>query len=100
MFLPLLQFTLLALSLIASLVIFVSLKRELRRHTKKQSQPVLMRSAPEKPVRSGININNRIEALRLARRGEDPAKISAALGVPRREVELLIRVHQITTPAA
>ncbi len=46
-------------------------------------------------VRSGFNIQRRTQALRLLRRGHDVAHISAALGVPRGEVELLIRVQQI-----
>lgn len=46
-------------------------------------------------VRSGINLNWRVQALRLLRRGQDVAHVSTALGVSRREIELLIRVHQL-----
>ena len=33
--------------------------------------------------------------MRMLRRGEDVAHVAAALGVPRREVELLIRVQSM-----
>ena len=48
-------------------------------------------------VRSGFNLNRRVHALRLLRRGEDVAHVAAALGVPRKEVELLVRVQDLTT---
>ena len=47
------------------------------------------------PLRAGMNLNKRVHAMRMLRRGEDVSYISAALGVPRREVELLIRVQSI-----
>jgi hypothetical protein len=53
-------------------------------------------AAPAKP---GLNVSRRFQALRLYRRGERPEQIAAALGVPVREVELLIKVHQITMDA-
>ena len=51
-------------------------------------------------VRSGINLNWRVQALRLLRRGQDVAHVSTALGVSRREIELLIRVHQLASGRA
>ena len=51
-------------------------------------------------LRSGMNVSKRVQAMRLLRRGENVAHIAAALGVPRREVELLIRVHQLSTARA
>jgi len=56
------------------------------------------RSTPQ--VRSGINMTKRIQAIRLMRRGETPARIAAALGMSRREVEILIRVHQMAVHRA
>jgi hypothetical protein len=47
------------------------------------------------PLRAGLNLNKRVHAMRMLRRGEDISHIAAALGVPRKEVELLIRVHSI-----
>lgn len=52
------------------------------------------------PLRSGVNLNWRVQALRLLRRGQDIAHVSTALGVPRREIELLIRVHQLASGRA
>jgi hypothetical protein len=49
---------------------------------------------------TGFNINRRVQALRMLRRGEDTAHIAAALAVSRREVELLIRMQQIVSQAA
>jgi hypothetical protein len=48
-------------------------------------------------LRSRVNLNWRVQALRLLRRGQDVAHVSTALGVSRREVELLIRVHQLAS---
>lgn len=42
---------------------------------------------------SGMNINKRTQVLRLHRRGESPQAIAASLGLRRREVELLVKVH-------
>jgi hypothetical protein len=47
------------------------------------------------PMRAGLNLNKRVHAMRMLRRGEDLAHVAAALGVPRREVELLVRVQSI-----
>lgn len=51
-------------------------------------------------LRSGMNINRRVQAMRMLRRGEDLGHVAAALGIPRREVELLVRVHQISAAGA
>jgi len=51
------------------------------------------------PVKHGLNVSRRFQALRLYRRGERPEQIAAALGVPVREIELLIKVHQMTMDA-
>jgi len=105
-------FIFVALGLIATLLLFSSVKRDVLNQNRKQrrvlekiaarleeasakteilDQPVVIAPA----VRSGFNINRRIQAMRLLRRGEDVAHIAAALNVPRREVELLIRVQQM-----
>src|SRR5437879_4474827 len=112
----LLQSILLALGLMASLFLFLSLKREIRISAGKQRdkieamekrlldasvtipvpEPMLLPPAP----RSGFNLNKRVHAMRMLRRGEDLAHIAAALGVPRKGVELLIRVQGTVTAAA
>ncbi len=58
-------------------------------------QPVEPEFVPAVP-RSGFHLNRRSQALRLLRRGEDIAHVAAALGVPHREVELLVRVQQLS----
>jgi hypothetical protein len=45
------------------------------------------------PPRSGLNLNKRTQVIRLSRRGEQVETIAATLDLPRREVELLLKVH-------
>jgi DNA-binding NarL/FixJ family response regulator len=53
-------------------------------------------TAPEPVPFSGMNLNKRTQAVRLLRRGEDVGHVAAALGIPRGEVELLVRVHEMS----
>jgi hypothetical protein len=48
--------------------------------------------------RSGMNLNKRVQAARMAKRGERPEHIAAALGLPRNEVALLLKVQRMTLP--
>jgi hypothetical protein len=41
-----------------------------------------------------INLSKRSLALRMYRRGDTPEQIAAAIGVPRNEVDLLLKVHK------
>ena len=50
---------------------------------------------PGVPVRPGMNLNRRGQALRLYRRGETPAEIARLLAIPAGEVRLLLKVHQL-----
>lgn len=50
-------------------------------------------SAP--PLRRGLNLSRRSQALRMHRRGESAGEIATELGIPVQEVELLIKVHEI-----
>lgn len=50
---------------------------------------------PPPQPRSSINISRRVEAIRLFRRGEQPAQVAAALSVPLEEAELLLKVQKI-----
>jgi hypothetical protein len=45
------------------------------------------------PPKSGLNLNKRTQVIRLSRRGEQVETIAATLDLPRREVELLLKVH-------
>jgi len=58
----------------------------------------MRRDAPEPETRcvaagEGLNLTKRAQALRMHRRGESLATISAALQSPRNEVELLLKLH-------
>jgi hypothetical protein len=109
-----------AATLLACLLLFLSLKREnaaLRRraqsdhdrfqqtlnaleHTVSQLQAALNeREAPAMAVKAApplesMNISKRSQVLRLFRRGETPDRIASALRLPRTEVELLLKVHR------
>ena len=48
---------------------------------------------PPAPPRSGLNLSKRTQVIRMSRRGEQVDKIAASLNLPRREVELLLKVH-------
>jgi len=57
---------------------------------KAQESPV-----PVLPAGGALNLNRRGQALRMRRRGESPETISGSLGIPRNEVELLLKVHEM-----
>ena len=114
----LMPYALIALTLIGSLGLFLSLKTELWTSTRKQrrrveqmtqrldeawtssQQPaVALLAAPQVP-QSSLNYHRRVQALRMVRRGADSARIAAVLGMTRQEVELLIRVQTVVTAKA
>jgi hypothetical protein len=114
---PILQYILLALGLIGSLCLFLSVQREIhiqsRKHRRKINEMRVRLETAEQPPqsaisplapRSGFNLSRRAQAMRLLRRGENVGHVAAALGVTDREVELLIRVqrmaaeHSVPTP--
>jgi hypothetical protein len=102
-------YSLFATGLAAILVLFWSIKREIHTHARRnrkhldQLSQTLQAPAGEREIvyvpagvpRSSMNISKRVQAMRMFRRKEDVAHIAAAIGVTRREVELLIRVQQI-----
>ena len=49
---------------------------------------------PSVPPRQGMTLNRRGQVLRMARRGEGPQQIAAALHIPLNEVQLLLKVHR------
>ena len=111
---PILQYALLAAGLAASLFLFLSLKRELHLSMRRQQErfdeiaerlreaeePMAITVEAPRPAHAGFYLNKRALAMRLLRRGEDVSHIAAALGVPRAEVELLIRVQRMSAAAA
>jgi hypothetical protein len=48
---------------------------------------------PPTAPRSGFNLTKRSQVIRMSRRGEQAEKIAAALNLPQREVELLLKVY-------
>jgi hypothetical protein len=112
-YLALVPYAAIAVGLAATLVLFFSLKIEVRRNSRRERRRVdellerLREAAPATAPetvfvpatgRAGLNINRRTHILRLLRKGEDAAHISAALGVPQNEVELLMRVQEMVNP--
>jgi len=121
-FLALAPFAFVAASLVLSIVLFCSLKAEFGRMKKQaeqdrwhwqrttrdlrlqfhqlrqqvedleQKQPTETHIPPS-PVRPSLNLSRRSQILRLAKRGERPEQIAAALGLPSNEVELLLKLH-------
>src|ERR1700722_11071396 len=103
----LMPYALIALTLMGNLGLFLSLKIELSVSTRKQRRRIeqitqrldqawsrggaasITPGAANETSRSRMHYNRRAQALRLARRGNDPAWIAAVLGMTRREVELL-----------
>lgn len=109
-----LPYLLIAAGLVSTLALFLALKREIGMQSVRQkirieemlvrlndaerpAQPAIQEAAPfvPAPLRAGLNLNKRVHAMRMLRRGEEVSHIAAALGVPRKEVELLIRVQTI-----
>jgi hypothetical protein len=113
MSLSLIQYALLTSGLIATLILFLSVKREIhstsaqhRRRMEDLSRK--LRELPAihaepafvpTPARSGLNMSKRVQAMRMLRRNENVSHIAAALGVTRQEVELLIRVQRLSAAA-
>jgi len=117
---PAVPFATLAAAMSSCLYLFVSLKRDLRacnaRWGKKlealeaecnarmesldgrwkELSQISNLLAPPAPLRSGLNISKRSQALQMARRGETPQTIGAVLSIPLNEVELLMKVQQLT----
>lgn len=50
--------------------------------------------APPAP-KASLNLNKRTQVLRMSRRGERTENIAASLSLPRREVELLLKIHSL-----
>lgn len=113
-YLALVPYAAIALGLIITLVLFLSVKIDMQRQSRRERKRVddmlarLQDAAPVPPetvfvpvaLQPGFNINRRVHASRLLRKGEDVGHVAAALGVPRAEVELLARVQQLTAAAA
>ena len=116
---------LIAVNLGLCLFLFIAAKREIRRlQVKNREQKILLQEAYDRlelgmeqlskkvdemeeragglvapsPAKSGMNLNKRVQAARMFRRGERPDQIAAALSLPQNEVALLLKVHQAGVP--
>lgn len=67
------------------------MRAELRAAEERTAQLV-----PPAPARSGLNLNVRTQALRMLRHGAAAESIASKLGLPRHEVALLLKVHQLS----
>jgi hypothetical protein len=117
---PGLPYVVLGAGLIVCIVLFLSLKLELRRRAGaaggrsrmeetvdglsvafEQIRARLEEAVPPPAVFPGwsgnpsINLNRRGQVLRLFRRGDPPRQIASALGMRQGEVDLIIKVHQL-----
>jgi hypothetical protein len=117
---PLAPFLLIGIHSVLCLFLFLSLGQEMRianlrwkrRQTSQETATLelktqmaelraRMRDAEERagvlvapaPPKSGLNLNKRAQVIRMSRRGEHADKIAASLNLPRREVELLLKVQ-------
>jgi hypothetical protein len=52
------------------------------------------------PEVAGVNLNRRGQVLRLRRRGRTVDEIASTLHMPRGEVELMVKVHELSQKAA
>ena len=120
---PLAPYLLVALAAIALLFIFASLEGEIRHlksRVRTQTQGELsgqeqiqirlndlnarLRETEERasipiqsaPIKPSLNLNKRTQVVRMSRRGAPASNIAAALNLPRKEVELLLKIHQLT----
>jgi len=65
-------------------------------HLRAQVEEAALQSPPPtQALGPAINLNKRGQVLRMSRRGENTETIAGALGVPRNEVDLLLKVHRL-----
>ena len=117
---PATPYAALALGMSLCLYLFISLKRDLRSGEQRSSKKLAALEAglhaksailderwaelsqisgllvAPPPLRSGMNLTKRSQALQMHRRGESPKDIAAILSLPQREVDLLVKVQAIT----
>jgi hypothetical protein len=123
---PGLPYVVLAAGIIVCMVLFLSLKLEIRRQSgasgagwNEMEETVDGLSAAFEQIRArldeamqppavspawsgspSVNLNRRGQVLRLFRRGDPPRQIATALGMRQGEVVLIIKVHQMVLSSA
>lgn len=120
--LPMLQLLLIVIAFGLCGYLFVSVKKDLqsserrrkqesetasRRITVLESELAVLKKEMESmpalvatPGGAGINLNKRTQALRMMKLGEGPEHIASALSLPRKEVELLVKVQRMLLDTA
>ena len=120
---PLVLDGLLSLGLAGSIFLFLGAQREMQRQARRnkralheladqvESQSLALTRPRQDPLpevafpapgaassgpRPAFNLTKRVQALRLLRRGQDIGHVSAVLGMTRKEIELMIRVQQLS----
>ncbi|MDX2179293.1 MAG: hypothetical protein SFV18_06850 [Bryobacteraceae bacterium] len=91
-------YALLVAALGVGLAGYLRLSREIDRLRRELARTPPPAAPAARPVRS-IDVPDRERILRLDRRGEAPATIAAALGVPSNVVEFTLKVDRLKTPA-
>jgi hypothetical protein len=123
---PLTVYALAAAALSMSLVLFVSIKREMAKcrgladewqatlesgqlvvrgmqseiESLRQSVLHLEEAPPIRLASAGLNLTKRKQVIRMHRRGESVPTIAAALETPPNEIALLLKVHALTNEQA
>jgi len=111
---PLTLYAVVALGLMASLALFISAKLEMQAVRRSMSATIATMKAELEAIREGLgnlemapasappaealNLTKRTQALRMHRRGEPTPSISAAVRAPRNEIELMLKVQELTNP--
>ena len=117
---PLAPYALLAMACCVALFVFVSLHKEIWRlkvrlarrektdqasvqniHVKVTDFDARLHDVEENTgiavpptfVKSSLNLNKRTQVVRMSRRGETAASIASSLSIPRKEVDLLLKVY-------
>jgi hypothetical protein len=121
---PLAPYILIALAALGGWALFASLEKELRQlksgiryraeldgSTQEEFQTRLtdlharLRAAEERasfgvqPAVGRLNLTTRTQVIRLSRRGAPAANIAASLNLPRKEVELVLKIDGLTSAA-
>src|SRR3954447_11010716 len=115
---PAAPYVALSIGMSLCLCLFASLKRELRAHDRRLAEKVDALEAdfngktailderwaelshvstclvPPPPVRSGMNLARRAQALQMLKRGESAQETAAVLSLPLNEVDLLVKVQR------
>jgi|ERR1700680_17328 len=120
--LPLAPYLLIALNSILCLFFFLCLENEIRLLKRRTARPGKIQDSAAQDLKAkvqelslrvhdteerlgivvlpltpkaSLNLNKRTQVIRMSRRGEPEENIAASLSIPRKEVELLLKVHRL-----